>query len=268
MLSANQIVTGSVGKFGERFVITAKLIDVETAQSVNASSRAYSSLNELLEETGSLVRKLLEVGADSPSHTPTIQRTTPVTLAGAGSDMAAAFEVPMAAIRLDGRTEDWLHVPPLFDDSIADDSATSEQPGTDIAKGFLARELEYLYVLFLLADGRPNSSLGPSRYTEYNLHLANPSYLVYIRLQTRHDDKQWKAELTRYDKGTGAFTVLASGALKIRGNCFEARYPLARIADHVDLRSSLLVSADIGFSNEGTWVTTDQTAPALVRVNP
>ena len=60
MLSANQIVTGSVGKFGERYLITAKLIDVETAQSKNASSKVYSSLNDLLDDSKTLVLKLVE----------------------------------------------------------------------------------------------------------------------------------------------------------------------------------------------------------------
>lgn len=54
MLSAQYIVVGSLGKFGERFVLNIKMIDVESGQTVNSASRIYLDMNALIDDAFAL----------------------------------------------------------------------------------------------------------------------------------------------------------------------------------------------------------------------
>jgi TolB-like protein len=281
MLSADQIIVGSLGKFGERYLITIKMIEVRTAQSTSASSNIYASLNDLLEDSRNLVLQLVQTEAGKSllsEATPPQSLDAPAASAEhslqqvqsakpeetVSSRRSLGFEIPEAAIRLDGKTQDWLNIPPLIGDRVGDDWKTDRLSGTDIAKVFLARDHQYLYVLFELADGRPNSNLSSARYVEYNLNLYKPSAYTYIRLQTRYTENRWKAELTKWDANTRKMTVLSSGRLRIRANFFEARYPLTKIFDNVDTSRPLSITANIGFLKNQTWVDTDSTATVAV----
>jgi len=285
MLSADRIIVGSLGKFGDRYLITMKLIEVETAQSTNASSSIYSSLNDLLEDSKNLVLKLVGTGSgktligegalpespatEAPASEQTSQETRSVKAEETSrSGQTLGYEVPVAPIKLDGKTQDWLNIPPLIEDRVGDDWTTRTLSGTDIAKVFLARDYQYLYVLFELADGRPNSNLSSSRYVEYNLNLDRPSAFAHVRLQTRFLDNRWQAHLTKWDAATRKMTVLATGNLRIGGSFFEARYSLAKIFDHVDPKRLLLIDASIGFPRNNTWVEADRTAAVAVRLAP
>jgi TolB-like protein len=48
MLAAGSIVAGSLGRFGGRFLLNVKLIEVESGRTQNAVSRTHGSLEELL----------------------------------------------------------------------------------------------------------------------------------------------------------------------------------------------------------------------------
>jgi tetratricopeptide (TPR) repeat protein len=58
MLSADRILVGSLGKVGERYVISAKLLDVRTGEALASSSQVYKSLEELVEGCGAIVGAL------------------------------------------------------------------------------------------------------------------------------------------------------------------------------------------------------------------
>ena len=50
MLSAEGIVTGSIGKVGSRFLMTAKLLETETGSTISTSEGMYRDLDELLDD--------------------------------------------------------------------------------------------------------------------------------------------------------------------------------------------------------------------------
>ena len=62
MLSAQFIVVGSLGLFGERYVLNVKLINVESGQTVNSASRVYLDLNALVDDAQALTSLLTGTG--------------------------------------------------------------------------------------------------------------------------------------------------------------------------------------------------------------
>ena len=51
LLSASQIIVGSIGKVGERFLLTIKNVDVKTGEALRSSSEKYGSIEELIDDT-------------------------------------------------------------------------------------------------------------------------------------------------------------------------------------------------------------------------
>ncbi len=60
LLSATEMVIGSMGSFGSFYVVNLKLIDVETGKSVHAISKRYSGMDELIIEVKNIVAELFD----------------------------------------------------------------------------------------------------------------------------------------------------------------------------------------------------------------
>lgn len=58
MLSAEYIITGSIGKVGNKFVLNLRVLDVETGESISTSYKIYNSIDLLVEDCDLLVRNL------------------------------------------------------------------------------------------------------------------------------------------------------------------------------------------------------------------
>ncbi len=58
MLSADRILVGSLGKVGQRYVISAKMLDVRSGEALASSSKVYMSLEELVEGCAEIVGAL------------------------------------------------------------------------------------------------------------------------------------------------------------------------------------------------------------------
>jgi TolB-like protein len=80
MLSAQYIVVGSLGLFGERYVLNIKLINVESGQTENSASRVYLDLNALVDDAQAITALLTGSTADSTgnnqAHFQTIRVST------------------------------------------------------------------------------------------------------------------------------------------------------------------------------------------------
>jgi TolB-like protein len=63
LLSANNIIVGSLGQVASRFILNIKLIDVETGEAVSSSSQRFSSMNDLIDNCEFVVYKLLDISA-------------------------------------------------------------------------------------------------------------------------------------------------------------------------------------------------------------
>jgi len=66
LLAAEQIVLGAAGKIGQRYYLTVKLIDVENGASLSSENEQRSSLDEILDDLGSLAARLSAWDAAPP----------------------------------------------------------------------------------------------------------------------------------------------------------------------------------------------------------
>jgi hypothetical protein len=88
MLSAEAIVVGNIGKVGDRYILSAKMLETETARTLNTADGVYPSLNKLVDDVVPLARKL---------SARTVHRAgTEVAAAEAGKKPAKAKAEPRA----------------------------------------------------------------------------------------------------------------------------------------------------------------------------
>lgn len=60
LLSAQYILTGSIGRFGERYILNLKILEVETGNTVKSVSERYDIFDDILDDTDRLVKILTE----------------------------------------------------------------------------------------------------------------------------------------------------------------------------------------------------------------
>jgi len=70
VLSADMIILGSLGRVGDRYLLNIKLVAVQTGETLNSSSMAYNSLNDLIDNSAVVAYTLLglsETGEKIPT---------------------------------------------------------------------------------------------------------------------------------------------------------------------------------------------------------
>lgn len=70
LLSAEMIVVGNIGLVGERYVLTAKILETETADTLNSTDGIFQNLNALIDNIYAFAEKLSSVRfevAEKPS---------------------------------------------------------------------------------------------------------------------------------------------------------------------------------------------------------
>ena len=80
MLSAEGIVIGSIGRVGSKYVLSAKMLETETAKTLSAADGIYQDLDELLEDISSLVSKLSRPYTGTAVVTEEPQKEAPGTV--------------------------------------------------------------------------------------------------------------------------------------------------------------------------------------------
>jgi TolB-like protein len=63
MLSANQIVVGSVGNIGRVFMLNMKIVEVETGKTISTASGSFNSIENLIFESEGVVYELVDYAA-------------------------------------------------------------------------------------------------------------------------------------------------------------------------------------------------------------
>jgi len=110
LLSANQVVAGSVGRFGDRYVLNLRLLEVATGAVVRSSSYRYRPMERILDEADRIVRDLLLPGRGAGAAS------------AAGAPRGAALEVSAGAGFAAGSTRNWYRSPSVtythFDDAL------------------------------------------------------------------------------------------------------------------------------------------------------
>jgi len=110
LLAANQIVVGSVGRVGERYLLTIKLIDVETGEALKTGSEKYTTLNRLIDDCERLAREFAKAAA--PKQEEIVVEEEPEEVPEVGStaeeDAAAVVERRGSAIEAIAGITKWV----------------------------------------------------------------------------------------------------------------------------------------------------------------
>jgi hypothetical protein len=267
MLSANQIVVGSLGRFGDRFICNIKLIEVETARTANTASKTYASLNELLEDSQNLILSLLrmEAAAAAPAAQPA---SAPAAAAPAPGEPAAAAALEEDSppirntrlvnktIRVDGKYEDWGGVEPAILDPAGDKRENVR--GTDIIAVYIAGDANFYYLRFLVSDGDFPPSYPGFFQALLSLRPLSGAQLILAAVY----EQGWKTQVRVWDPAKRDTTVLAGGTMRRAGPGFEARFPRTLLDSHIKQGTAYSLVGMIGFGN--LYFAADTTAIAVV----
>lgn len=111
MLAAELIVVGDIGKIGERIVITLKVLNTETSETLNTAKAVYTNITELIDDLGNIAIRISgkqnlaetkdtaeEIGLDKiteegKSRQKSGKKTTGAVLMGGGVALLAAGTV-------------------------------------------------------------------------------------------------------------------------------------------------------------------------------
>lgn len=80
LLSANMIITGSIGLVGTKYILNIKLLRVETGEAIHSASSKYDSLDDLLEDAAFLVAALLPLKEERHAEQETAFEEESVTI--------------------------------------------------------------------------------------------------------------------------------------------------------------------------------------------
>jgi hypothetical protein len=163
--------------------------------------------------------------------------------------------IPRSVIKIDGSFDDWRDVRPLFVKDIPD--KPPESLDLELARVYLARDHEYLYVRYDIADQTKPSLLRPhnfkeGRYSEYQVVISKPNS-DWVSLITGFDVKK-NAWYTYIAKKDAKYARVGYGTHKMKVSTLEARYPLSLVKGLIEDDGFYSVHAQVGYNTgEPDW---------------
>jgi len=97
MLAANRIVVGSIGRVGDRYLLTIRMIAVETGEAIKSGSEKYTSLNDLIDDSERLAKDFVIMESDdtvaavaaAPARAAAVPRAVPAGAERKGGSIGA-----------------------------------------------------------------------------------------------------------------------------------------------------------------------------------
>lgn len=180
-----------------------------------------------------------------------------------GGTLAASAPVPTASIRIDGVFDDWKDVRPLF--IREPPGKAGEELNLKMARVSLAKDSQYLYVRYDIADQAKPTLLRPYNFSdvsnsEYQLviHLASSTWVsLIVGYDTRK--RAWSAYAVR---GAEPHQRLGLGSHQKKGSTLEARFPLSAFKGVIAEGTTYGVMAQVGYNTgepDWRWHRTDVT---------
>ena len=190
---------------------TSNLMDFSQARSLSSTNYV---LFENVQWLGTNYQVLYRVG--SASH-----RT----------DMApmTAFQIPSAAISIDGNSSDWSNIPVLYGDPEHDQQPPDHHPGTDVKQFRIARDAANIYMAFWLYDADPPED-GTIYMTELQLYLNQmhtPGDTMIVAAYSAAD-AQWQVRVSHREQNFVGVQY-GSAYVGVGTKFIEYRIPIADI---------------------------------------
>jgi len=89
LLSANQIIVGSLGRVEDRCLLNIKLLDVQTGETIRTASEKYRSMNFLVDDSQRLILDFIRGGSQNPEDILVFRKTK--------DELAAVPEMELAS---------------------------------------------------------------------------------------------------------------------------------------------------------------------------
>jgi hypothetical protein len=153
------VIRNETDESGETFIIAALMQGSEKNGMI--SSAIITTYGGIMIDTDNEDN---DVGAGNVTLTAKMVAESKVPSAvlggsGGGSGTGAGnFTVPRAAITIDGNIDDWASIVPAYVDKANDEDPGANFVGTDLKGVYLARDDEFLYIMFTLYDGNPSAA--------------------------------------------------------------------------------------------------------------
>lgn len=140
--------------------------------------------------------------------------------------------LPQAAIKIDGKFDDWKGILPAF----ASGTAFPAEKNLAIDKVFLAVDAKNLYLRLDVKDDTPSSFFHPNNFdtrhnTNYALGLSNGGREVEAHIQFHKDPRQnrWMIEIFKKVNGGAWEFVPANNNYSMKGSSLEASFELEQL---------------------------------------
>ncbi len=112
------------------------------------------------------------------------------------------FKIPTATITIDGNSDDWSDIEPVFEDEVNDQDPDADYDGTDLHKLYLAKDDTFLYIMMTLYDGAPYTDL-PDDWSSF--------YFVTFQQSVRYSEEVGDISIyAEYYKNDGKWYVKIS----------------------------------------------------------
>jgi hypothetical protein len=141
------------------------------------------------------------------------------------------FRIPTAAIKVDGKKEDWAGVP-IVPDIVSAFDAAPDASGSQVHSVRICQDGRYVYWMLELADGKPAKRTGIAYGVEFHYDPKAPSKKLAMRLANNSNATGYKPELSHgpLDGNTSRDVWSGNGSSSdydVGPDFIEARFPKA-----------------------------------------
>jgi outer membrane protein assembly factor BamB len=175
--------------------------------------------------------------------------------------------IPAGKIAVDGRTGDWMGIPPLLVDVPSD--SKGDTPGTDLKEIYLSTDGYNLFVRFCLAGPAQLSTSIANRFSRFYLHFAHEvgdqrtlEYQIYYYRK----GNRWNAQIGLDNKKNGLWSSVAEGEARKTPDGFEAKFPLNSARKFLSAGTTYQGYASVGYKPVNLpWIEADTAGPIEIR---
>jgi len=167
--------------------------------------------------------------------------------------------IPTAAIKIDGRFDDWQGIPVAFSDPYTD------KGNLGIRRAFVARDSKMLYVRIEIADDTKSWLLHPNNFNRdhdsiYGVLIGDDKININLNVEYWHWNNTWNTSIGGGLTSQAWKPISKSGSYAMTGSLLEAAFPLDAIAAYVVPGNVYRVNVYAGYPEGGKFVGVDSTA--------
>jgi hypothetical protein len=174
-----------------------------------------------------------------------------------GEPLAKGDAIPTAAIKIDGKFDDWEDIRPAFVNPY------TSKGNMGIRRAFLARDDKTLYVKMEIADDTPSSWFHSDNFnrehnTVYGVFIGDATFNIGLNVYYDRERNTWHTDI-----GGGPVRdwkhISTLGSWAMKGSSMEAGFPLAAFAKYVVPGNQYMTSVYSTYNEGGKAVAVDST---------